>query len=138
MSRKHKHLKLNPPPNISMFGSQLDRLLNGVVTSELKKELESGTLPLPSSAESTATPFIPRELPPLYAVFYEDICNCGSSLTQYSFSHLAIKHVTKCANGTEEVRWQTTPYPRALSGLMFTKRCIPFCPSCIPSGLARE
>lgn len=137
MSRKHKHARLNPPPNISMFGSSLDRLLNGVVTSELAKELDRGTSPLPSSAESTATPFTPKPTMPVYAVFYSETCACGNT-NHRTYGYMARKHVVAQGNGIDLATWETVPDGPWPDGIRVIPRLTPFCVKCIPTGLNRE
>lgn len=128
MKRKHRS-NLNPTPNISLAGDNLDRLLSGAFTEELRKQL-----PKTRESEVSNSPIqllVPREHP-LRIVFYENHCRCGSK--QRVFGYYCRKVFEKVGS-TQISSYKIVEPNGPPQEIAFQQQNVPFCHSCIPNGL---
>lgn len=136
MSRR-KRSTANALPNISLFGTSLDRLLNGMVTPELAAEIrrsriEEGAVRFAEVASEA--PMISRASP-LIAVMVRSTCqNCRRN--EDRFSHLARRTTERIASG--EATSFTTIFNSMgakPAGLLWTTETPAFCLYCLPDTL---
>lgn len=142
-NRTHRRKALNNVPDITFFGTELDRALNGGMTEALRRELvkdakalmEESHFDLPGSNRLTGpTPFEPKGEAPLVVVMMENICKCGSTSITYGYhAHIIIEQV---GNGEAITRFQFVPKPLGKpQHIKYEEHRVPFCHSCIPNGL---
>jgi hypothetical protein len=76
MKRRTKRTGVNNSPDISLYGDNLDRLLAGLETPELRRERYK-TSPIPV-AQPQPLESIRTNNHPVVLVMYRDKCDCGT------------------------------------------------------------
>lgn len=140
MAKIKRRKGVNTPPNISLFGSSLDRLLAGVVTDELKGEVRKARIAESSGALATCAPSVPQGLlvaaakPPLVAVMVRSTCACRRN--EDRFSHLARQTTTRIEGGeVTSFAAILDAYGEKPTAIHWLDESTPYCLYCLPSTL---
>lgn len=132
---KSKKRRFNPyTPNITMQGTNLDRLLSGHETPELRKEIykSRGIAPPPVVRE---TILYPSNKPPLIAVMFRNHCRC-CGLYDTTFGYLARSSIEKIEGGTiTRITPVADPGEERPKHYLWQGQTVPYCWNCIPNGI---
>lgn len=134
-NRSNRRKALQNVPDISFFGDELDRVLNGAVTPQLMVEVRK-ELPKeePKPESQPVFQIVPR-LPPIVIIMQESICNCGTR--SVSFGYFAKMMEESTDTGTvRRFTFIEKPYETPHS-IKYETRHVPYCQTCIPNGLNR-
>lgn len=133
MSRTFRRKALQNVPDISLHGTGLDRILNGVLTQEVVKQ----AVPLPTvrAMDIFVNALVARPLAPLVIVMHEVVCACGAK-SEPVFGYYARREVKQISNGEPVVsyRFVDKPFDKPI-GVHYNQREVPLCHNCIPNGL---
>lgn len=132
MSKKHKRRSVTTESNITFQGDNLDRLLSGHITPEVRREIYKEAAKLaarPHEREPAREPALLAPSSPLIAVMFDNFCDCGMMCN--TFGYLARRVVEVIEGGTvERLAVVASAYEKP-SGYITQVQQVPYCALCI-------